>query len=785
MVTITTGDNLTAGKEYVVTVKDLEPATTTYNVLPAAKVEVVSPVVSNANSTAKLETKVSDKDGNDISADYTVKFESANTNAVDADGNVTVANVPATGVIVKPYVVVGNDKVYGSQVTVKTAAREATTFAGFTLVDNANATGTVSQAKFSDIDPENVKTSIKIGEATSNASNEWYIAPYVLDQFGQKFSNDSSAYRYESLDPTVAVVNASTGELTPLTAGTVRVKITNGSFSKVVAITVNAASELKSFELTKEAVSLSDQSPAQAITVTAKDQYGDAFTATNVAIEENDPNGIISVNTTTLTSGSAFTITPVSGKEGTATITVKKGTVSKTVTVTVTKAGNTVAGYKAVVSPTSESADLEIDKNLDGTSGKANDDTVKIELYATDSNGNIINSTPVNAVWKVKDYSNGFATISSDSAPADGTQDSAQSSVTVTAAKAGLVTLVPVVGGLELAPVTVTVKDSTVSLKSVSIKRTTVSLAESVYSASPYSGNVFQAVLDNLEGVGSDGKSKTVTASDIKAVYSSDSAVLGNASGTPSLSTMTVAGNGRTTVTVVFKDDLGINPVAFTLNLTDDVAPSAPTIVTAGSQVTAFQDSILNASEVAADKALKVTLTGSNAVAGDTLTIKDGTTVIGTASVTATDVTNGFANVTLTASTLSGLTEGNHSFTAALTDAAGNVGPSSTGFALTVDKTAPTATVDAEIALDTETSSATNLQLDFNEDVKTVAVTSDTVTETVTAPTLSSPAQTAAITIANGGATSGQTITFTVTDVAGNVTTYVATYTNSWAIQAQ
>jgi hypothetical protein len=78
------------------------------------------------------------KDGNDITPDYTVKFESADTSHVDADGNVTVAGFPTSGVIVKPYVVVGNEKVYGAQVTIKTAAVAATTFEGFTIVDDDN-----------------------------------------------------------------------------------------------------------------------------------------------------------------------------------------------------------------------------------------------------------------------------------------------------------------------------------------------------------------------------------------------------------------------------------------------------------------------------------------------------------------------------------------------------------------------------------------------------------------------------------------------------------------------
>ncbi|MEK4221886.1 hypothetical protein N1I86_07525 [Bacillus sp. FSL W8-0116] len=341
-------------------------------------------------------------------------------------------------------------------------------------------------------------------------------------------------------------------------------KITSGNFSKVITVEVKAASELKELAVSTDNVSLSDKSPDQAITVTAKDQYGDSFNVTGITIEKNDPNGVINLSSTTVNSGSSFRITPVAGKEGTATITLKKGTVTKTINVTVTKADSTVAGYKAVIASDSVSKDFEIDKAK--TSGTDQDNTVKLELYAVDANGNIVSSTPVNATWKVKDYTNGFVTISGDTATADGITDNAVANVTVAAQKAGTVTLVPVVGGLELSPVTITVKDSTVNLASVAVKRTTVNVNQSA-------GDAWSAVLGNLEGTGTDGKAKSVDPSDIKAVYSSDTSVVANAnlSATP---TMTVSKAGRTTVTVVFNDELKLNPVAFTLNVVDDVAPA-------------------------------------------------------------------------------------------------------------------------------------------------------------------------------------------------------------------
>ncbi|MFC5560222.1 hypothetical protein ACFPN4_14225 [Ureibacillus thermophilus] len=482
------------------------------------------------------------------------------------------------------------------------------------------------------------------------------MAPYVLDQFGQPFSKNSTDYKYESLDPTVLVVNSSTGEITPISAGTARVKITSGNFSKVITVEVKAASELKELAVSTDNVSLSDKSPAQAITVTAKDQYGDSFNVTGITIEKNDPNGVINLSSTTVNSGSSFTITPVAGKEGTATITLKKGTVTKTINVTVTKADSTVAGYKAVIASDSVSKDFEIDKAK--TSVTDQDNTVKLELYAVDANGNIVNSTPVNATWKVKDYTNGFVTIDNDT-NTDGITDSAVSYVTVTAIKAGTVTLVPVVGGLELSPVTITVKDSTVNLASVAVKRTTVNVNQSA-------GNAWSAVHGNLEGTGTDGKAKTVTAADIKAVYSSDSSVVDSAINLSTSPTMTIHKAGRTTVTVVFKDELKLNPVAFTLNVVDDVAPDKPSITAAtvkgGTDVTI------------ADVAEGVT--AWLAPAGTTNFVEG-------ANMTKLVGTSGNSDTTIKAPTAEG------TYYLYLVDAAGNVSQPSTN-AITVDNTAPT-----------------------------------------------------------------------------------------------
>ena len=83
-----------------------------------------------------------------------------------------------------------------------------------------------------------------------------------------------------------------------------------------------------------------------------------------------------------------------------------------------------------------------------------------------------------------------------------------------------------------------------------------------------------------------------------------------------------------------------------------------------------------------------VDLTGTGAVAGDTLTITWGGQ---TANYTllATDITASSATVTVPAATITAQGEGTFDVTAALTDAAGNPGVPSAAFPVTVDTVAP------------------------------------------------------------------------------------------------
>src|SRR5690606_27961887 len=85
-------------------------------------------------------------------------------------------------------------------------------------------------------------------------------------------------------------------------------------------------------------------------------------------------------------------------------------------------------------------------------------------------------------------------------------------------------------------------------------------------------------------------------------------------------------------------------------------------------------------------------------VAGDTVRLSSGATLVGTAVLNASNVSAGFVDITTT--TLGA--DGSKTLTATVTDAAGNVSDPSSALALTIDRTPPPApTVNAQVTNDT------------------------------------------------------------------------------------
>ena len=114
----------------------------------------------------------------------------------------------------------------------------------------------------------------------------------------------------------------------------------------------------------------------------------------------------------------------------------------------------------------------------------------------------------------------------------------------------------------------------------------------------------------------------------------------------------------------------------------------------------------INAAEASDGTPVVVGLAGTGAAAGDTLTINWGSQTV-TYTLLAADISGSSATVTVPVGTIAAQGNGTFNVTAGLTDVAGNVGPNSGAFPVTVDTAAPTAAVAiTAIATDSGTSSS-------------------------------------------------------------------------------
>ena len=133
----------------------------------------------------------------------------------------------------------------------------------------------------------------------------------------------------------------------------------------------------------------------------------------------------------------------------------------------------------------------------------------------------------------------------------------------------------------------------------------------------------------------------------------------------------------------------------------DTAAPTAPSITS----IAENGGGGINAGEASNGTPVVVGLTGTGAVAGDTLTINWGSQTV-TYTLLAGDISASSATVTVPAATITAQGNGTFNVTARLTDAVGNASANSSATSVTVDTVAPTAAVAiTAIATDSGTSS--------------------------------------------------------------------------------
>ena len=154
------------------------------------------------------------------------------------------------------------------------------------------------------------------------------------------------------------------------------------------------------------------------------------------------------------------------------------------------------------------------------------------------------------------------------------------------------------------------------------------------------------------------------------------------------LATIAAQGDGTFDVTARLTDaagNAGANSTATPVTV-DTVAPTAPSITS----IAENNGGGINAGEASDGTPVVVSLSGTGAAAGDTLTVNwAGRITI--YSLTAGDISGGSATVTVPLATITAQGQGTFDVTARLTDVAGNASVNSSATSVTVDTVAPTA----------------------------------------------------------------------------------------------
>jgi Ca2+-binding RTX toxin-like protein len=121
----------------------------------------------------------------------------------------------------------------------------------------------------------------------------------------------------------------------------------------------------------------------------------------------------------------------------------------------------------------------------------------------------------------------------------------------------------------------------------------------------------------------------------------------------------------------------------------DTLAPNSPSITNVTDNVGSIQGPVANGGSTDdTTPTFAISLTGTSAVAGDTVRLFNGSTQIATSTLTSNDITAGSVSITPTA-----LAQGNYSIIASITDVAGNQSAASTARTFTLNTTSPTAPV--------------------------------------------------------------------------------------------
>ncbi|SDJ27631.1 autotransporter outer membrane beta-barrel domain-containing protein [Salimicrobium halophilum] len=445
------------------------------------------------------------------------------------------------------------------------------------------------------------------------------LETYFVDQYGEAAAGDVT---FESLTPSVLIVDESTGELTPRTEGTADVRVTNGSVSEIVTIEVVEAAEFTNLSFSQDGDLLGGditlnpnvENGQETVAVNLQDQYGDDFAAdetltvevdgdsVDVTNLDNDSDASNGVQIDTGADGEVnLDLETVDGESGTSTVTVMNsdGTITGSFDVNVEEAGE-IADYNI------EGAQ-ELDLN---TSNTDTAETTALKVFPVDEN-DVKVSDAVDATWTITDE-NGDELSVSPVTTTDGELNlSTDGSGEVDLDTEGTYTFEATVGSLEVATETVEVVDTEAPYD--------VTQTDNSVEVGSTGGDLFAAVKGALE-ITQDGSTVDVSNIDSVEVLSDDTSVIsegGEATFTLN-STNTTSVIGETGDATLFIDSIMIDgknvPVDFQMeaSVTDTTAGDAPTLASTTVASDDIDTGSLEITNSDADEALDIVISTDN-----------------------------------------------------------------------------------------------------------------------------------------------------------------------------
>ncbi|AMW98110.1 hypothetical protein [Rummeliibacillus stabekisii] len=354
--------------------------------LKPSSVEVANQTVQ-ADTNTVLDYKVKDESGVDITASYQpgttgVSFESASTAINKTTGVINLAK----GSSIKAKVVIKDaDKVLAesSEVTISAQEAVASTISAWTVTTS--------------VTPDFSKP------ASTIYGSGYSLKAQAKDQLGNVIAGN---FTYESQNNGVAVVDKTTGTITPMGTGVVPVKISLVNDGKVVdtktvEIKVNAAKAVDSIKAEKSSVLLSNTSAdSQDLAVLVKDQYGNAFsTELNKEVLDKDGKALAKdVNVPTVK------VESVAEKTGEYTVNIATDNTTTAGTYTVKLvAGEKSATFKVTVKPSGEATSYvakEIPTTVDLKEASL---SFSPKLYTSDAEGLTVKEVTSDAAVSVSD----------------------------------------------------------------------------------------------------------------------------------------------------------------------------------------------------------------------------------------------------------------------------------------------------------------------------------------------------------------------------------------------